>query len=310
MFQVKRYTPEHVTQWDSFCKTAANSTFLHERAYMDYHSDRFKDHSLMVYAGDKFVALLPASEHGSEIRSHGGLTYGGLIVQPKFGQANNLAVFEEITKYFKNFGFQRILYKSVPHIYHRHLTEDDAYSLFRLKAECFRVDASTTIELQNSLAVSSLRKRGAKKAIKAGCAVKISDDFEAYFQVLAERLSDKYDAVPTHTAKEMANLQSQFPENIKLFATFMNEEMIAGTIVYDCGACVHTQYLASSPKGFEIGGLDVAILEAINYYKDRKYFDFGISTEQNGQHLNEGLKQQKEMFGGQTVVYSHYSLTF
>ena len=37
-------------------------------------------------------------------------------------------------------------------------------------------------------------------------------------------------------------------------------------------------------------------------------FDFGISTEQGGRYLNEGLIFQKEGFGARTVVYDTYEL--
>ena len=38
------------------------------------------------------------------------------------------------------------------------------------------------------------------------------------------------------------------------------------------------------------------------------YFDFGISTENNGKFLNEGLISQKEGFGGRTTVYQTFEL--
>ena len=43
-------------------------------------------------------------------------------------------------------------------------------------------------------------------------------------------------------------------------------------------------------------------------YAAKSYFDFGISTEQGGRYLNEGLIFQKEGFGARTVVYDAYEL--
>ena len=43
-------------------------------------------------------------------------------------------------------------------------------------------------------------------------------------------------------------------------------------------------------------------------YTDKEYFDFGISTEDNGRYLNEGLITQKQEFGGRGVVYDFYEL--
>ena len=40
--------------------------------------------------------------------------------------------------------------------------------------------------------------------------------------------------------------------------------------------------------------------------KKRAYFDFGISTEDGGRVLNEGLIYQKEGFGGRAVCYDTY----
>jgi len=46
----------------------------------------------------------------------------------------------------------------------------------------------------------------------------------------------------------------------------------------------------------------------INQYCQKKYFDFGISTENNGHYLNRGLIDFKERFGARSVVYDSYEL--
>lgn len=40
-----------------------------------------------------------------------------------------------------------------------------------------------------------------------------------------------------------------------------------------------------------------------------KYFDFGISNENNGRFLNRGLIAQKEGFGARTIVHDFYELS-
>ena len=70
-----------------------------------------------------------------------------------------------------------------------------------------------------------------------------------------------------------------------------------------------SKYLANNNVGKEIGALDLLIFEQIQKYKEtKKYFDFGISTENNGKYLNEGLIAQKEGFGGRAVCYDWYEL--
>ena len=59
----------------------------------------------------------------------------------------------------------------------------------------------------------------------------------------------------------------------------------------------------------EIGALDLAISTVIDTYRDsKKWLDFGISTEDGGHYLNEGLISQKEGFGGRTNIYQTWKL--
>ena len=85
--------------------------------------------------------------------------------------------------------------------------------------------------------------------------------------------------------------------------------MIAGAVVYEYDTLVHTQYLATNDTARRIGALDLAINHVKETFKDsKKWLDFGISSEDNGMYLNEGLISQKESFGGRTVVYSAWKL--
>ena len=79
----------------------------------------------------------------------------------------------------------------------------------------------------------------------------------------------------------------------------------------DMGHVVHTQYLASSAEGKRDGALDLLLHNLITVvYADRSYFDFGVSTENGGGYLNEGLIFQKEGFGARSVVYDTYEMLF
>ena len=62
MISICRYTQNKQTEWDDFVKVSRNGTFLFLRSYMDYHSDRFQDHSLMFYnEKNRLIAVLPAN---------------------------------------------------------------------------------------------------------------------------------------------------------------------------------------------------------------------------------------------------------
>ncbi len=69
MFTIKRYSPADSQAWDRYVAKARNATFLFYRNYMDYHADRFTDHSLMFYVGNHLHSILPAKPTSWAIRS-------------------------------------------------------------------------------------------------------------------------------------------------------------------------------------------------------------------------------------------------
>ena len=110
-----------------------------------------------------------------------------------------------------------------------------------------------------------------------------------------------------HSAAELALLKSRFPNNIRLFGVIHEDRLIAASLVFDFGHVVHTQYMASTDEGRVLGALDYLLIQLIEVtFSDKYYLSFGISTEQHGQFLNEGLIRQKEGFGGRGMVHDFY----
>ena len=295
--------------WDKFVDNSKNGTFMLKRDYMDYHSDRFHDMSLMLFNEANLVALFPASLHNKEIRSHGGLTYGGIITDKKMTTTSMLQVMEVLTDFYRKNGISRILYKRVPPIYYTYPADEDLYALFRFNARLYRRDVSTAVYIPDKIRFSELRKRKIKKANKSGLQIHRSFDFDTYVTMLTEVLHARHNVKPVHTAQELKLLASRFPDTIKLYAAFQDDLMLAGVVIFDTPNVVHAQYIVNSDKGRELGALDLVMDFLINTYSENKlYFDFGISTENDGQYLNEGLVSQKEMFGGRAIVYDFYEL--
>src|SRR4051812_7134226 len=97
--RVEKYHPELKAAWDLFIKEAKNSIFLFNRDYMEYHADRFLDHSLLFYYDDELLCVLPAAESSSEINSHAGLTYGGFIMSKRATASFMLSVTAGLISY-------------------------------------------------------------------------------------------------------------------------------------------------------------------------------------------------------------------
>ncbi|EMX4012592.1 GNAT family N-acetyltransferase, partial [Campylobacter coli] len=310
MIYIKNHTKETQDIWNNFNKNAKNGLFMFDRNYMDYHSDRFMDNSLMFYEDEKLIALLPCNVVENILYSHQGLTFGGFIVNENMKQGKMLECFEVLKEYMKENNFKKLIYKSIPYIYHKIPAQEDLYALFRNKAELFRVDCSTTIDLQNVLKMSDLRKRCIKKAQKNKVEITSSEDFNIFLILLNSVLQKQHGVNAVHSVEELKLLYSRFPQNIKLFVAKFNGEIIAATLVFIYENLVHTQYLAANEKAREIGALDLLIKTLMDEFaKSKKYFDFGISTENGGEFLNHGLISQKEGFGGRNVAHQFFSIS-
>jgi CelD/BcsL family acetyltransferase involved in cellulose biosynthesis len=122
-------------------------------------------------------------------------------------------------------------------------------------------------------------------------------------------LQERHGVKPAHSGAEMTLLGERFPKNVRLFVASRADELLGGVLVFDCGPTVHAQYIAASPEGREASATDAVVYQLITQtFADRTYFDFGISTENAGRVLNEGLAAFKESFGARSVVYEHYRL--
>ena len=312
MIRIEKYSGEKENIWNQFNKDSKNYLFIFDRNYMDYHSDRFKDHSLMFYDDDKLIAILPLSEHGEELKSHGGLTYGGFITDSKMKQHTMNDCFEAFISYAKENSFKKIVYNCIPHIYHNQPAEEDRFALFANDARLNTIDVSTYVNLAAPLKMAKGRKAQISRAKREGVVIEelsSLEDFEVFIDLENAVLNERHEASAVHTGAELKLLKDRLPENIHLFAAMKDGKMIAGTVIYEYDTVVHTQYMAANDEARTIGALDLAVATVIEKYKNtKKWLDFGISTEHGKTYLNEGLCSQKEGFGGRTGVYEIWEL--
>ena len=306
VIKLRAYDPSDAAAWDAVVGRSRNGNFLHRRGYMDYHADRFVDSSLVVERGAEIVAVFPASVRDTVVTSHGGLTYAGLITTHDLRADNTLAVFELMGEHYRQAGVSQVIYKPVPHVFHAYPAEEDLYALQRVGAQLLRRDISSVVPLQDRVNFSDARRRAVRRAAAAGVQVRRGHDLGDYHALLGEVLR-RHEAIPTHSLAELRLLQSRFPEQIVLHEARQGETLLAGVLVYDFGRTVHSQYIAASEEGRRIDALSLLLGELVGeIYADRRYFSFGISTEQQGSVLNSGLIAQKESFGARAVVHDFY----
>jgi hypothetical protein len=309
MLAIIRYSAGLKNEWDTFVRAAKNSVFFFQRDYLDYHADRFADHSLLFYQDRKLVALLPANEKEERLVSHGGLTFGGFLIDDGMTTRLMLELLASLVGYLREHGLGTLLYKCIPHIYHTVPAEEDRYALFLHGARMWRRDVTSTVEQQARPAFQERRRRGARKAETAGVVPRSSEDFGGFWTILEENLQRAHGTRPVHTLAEIEMLRRRFPDNIQLFGAYLGERMLAGVVVFENATVAHAQYISATEEGKRTGALDGLFAWLINErFRDKRYFDFGISTESDGRVLNAGLIDQKEGFGARGVVHDHYEL--
>lgn len=308
--QIIKYEKKQKLVWDNFITKAKNGHFFFYRDYMEYHSDRFCDFSLIIYNDkENIIALLPASIDGDTVISHGGLTFGGFVCDSKMTAAKMLEVFAGVKQFLKNAGVRMFIYKCMPAIYNKYPSDEAMYALFRNNAELYRRDVSFSIYQLDRLGYQEQRKRAVKKGYRYQYILEQSSKYEEYLSLLDKILIKYHGTHPVHSAGELRMLAEKFPNNIKLYIAEKDGRIEAGTVLFLQAGVVHTQYLANSDEGRKNGALDCLLDWLItDVYKDKTWFDFGISCEQEGRYLNEGLAAQKEGFGARAVVHDFYKI--
>lgn len=309
--RLERYRPGQAEEWNAFVRASKNGTFLLDRGFMDYHADRFEDHSLLLRHEDgTTVALLPANQSGADLHSHAGLTYGGLVLGDRTGAGLALTMLEAVRRYLQAAGLERLYYRTIPWIYHRHPAEEDRYALFRMDATLIRRDVLSVVPCGERLPYQDRRRRGARKATRLGVQVAETQEYGPFWELLAENLLRRHGVRPVHSLEEIILLRNRFPGNIRLFEARVEGQGCAGCVVFDTGRVAHVQYISANDQGRANHALDALFDHLLaRVYPAVPYFDFGISNEDGGRTLNIGLVEQKEGFGARTVVHDHYALS-
>lgn len=316
-FSIAPYDDTRKSAWQECRLRVRQQSFLFSRDFMDYHRDRFPDASLMALdAKGTPVALLPACRNpkdGAEVTSHAGLTYGGLLTTEQATAVWTARVLDACMARYAQAGYERMVYKPTPHIYHACPSEEDLYWLFRRDARLQARAVSSVVPLGQPCALSTLRRRKVRKA--AGLRLETQGgNLEEYWQLLTAVLQTRHATRPVHSLAEMRLLMGRFGTEIRLYAarSEADGEMLAGCLLFVTPGVVHVQYIAASDRGCRACALDWLFARIIERagedFPGRRHLDFGISTEEGGRLLNEGLIFQKEGFGARAVCYDTYVL--
>jgi hypothetical protein len=303
---VRRYGPGLEPDWQSLLADSRNGLFLFDRAYMNYHSDRFPDFSAIAYLDGRAAVAIPATmQAGSgEAFSHSGLTFGGFIIRRDLRGEAAMACIDALLDAMRGWGAAELEVRLLPQFLAAYPSAEADYALWRRGFTLVRRDLSSALPLRQHLAFNTSKKQAVAKAKKAGLSVS-SGKLADFHALLGTVLEERHGVAPVHSREELELLAKRFPDEIFLRSVEREGHMLAGVVVYRYPTAWHTQYMAVSDEGRALGALDLAIAGLIDEAtkSGADWLSFGTSTTDQGRHLNEGLLWQKESFGARSVVH-------
>ena len=314
MYKLIEYNKKLETIWNEFINNSNQGTFLHSRRYLNYHKDKFIDKSLLVEENNKIIAIFPSAICNSNsklIVSHPGITYGGLIFKKNIGCENVEKIISLILDFYFDSGFNEVIYKAIPFIYHEIPSQEDIYFLNRIGAINYRTDLSCSIDLTKKISLSKQRSRSLRNANRFSLRLDNNqEDLENCWKILETNLKEKHNTKPVHNICEMKKLLELFPNNISCVSTKLNTNILASIILYKTKTVWHLQYISSSEEGKKTNALDFLINKLIedSAIDKIRWFDFGISTKCEGKYLNHNLYNFKNGFGGGGTLYQFYKI--
>ena len=299
--EVKRYNAgEDKEVWNNFIHTCDPYSFLFDRDFMDYHSDRFDDYSLLVIYQSQVIAVCPAHKKETVLLSHWGLTYGGVLLRKDDLLISIDLIYSAVLKFAAKNGFNSFKLKSVPEFYGKtnHL---NSLKYLKDNAHLFRLDKVLAIDYEHPIKLHKTKLKHYKKNKLIGFEVREEDSFDAFWnKVLIPRLKERHDVEPVHNLGEISLLKERFPNRIKQFNIYFEGRILAGITIFDNGDTVKSQYGATTNEGERLRALEYLFIDLIYKYKneEKQFFSMGTVMDSNfDEGFNPGLLKQKEELG-------------
>jgi hypothetical protein len=212
---------------------------------------------------------------------------------------NYLHILQGVLDYYLNIGIKHMVVKQMPAFYCQYFSDEWAYAAFLLNAKLMRADTSAVMDLNAPLNYAKDRKEGVKRGLTNQLKVIEVEDFSDFWQnILIPNLNNRHQVKPVHSLEEIADLKRKFPQQIRQFNVFHQDKLVAGTTIFETPVVAHSQYMSANDERSSLGSLDFLhdyLFKEV--FKNKRYFDFGISNENGGLHLNQGLNYWKQSFG-------------
>lgn len=299
--EILKYNDEQYYQlWDDFVlNKSLNGTIYHTRLFLSYHGDRFIDTSILIKFNEELVCVVPCCKIGEKYFSHKGATYGGPVLTSKKLSVNKVEkIVEEIFKFYDN-NFECRLANDIYFPEQIHLL----YYLIGRRLNV-KLELSWYIDTNEDFIKKITNKRNKKylEKMKNNSNYKFisSDDiqdYRDYYDILKKNLNTNHSTNPTHSLEEFVLLKNLLTNKQELFLVKNENYIIGGVFVIKVTSyCWYTFYIS---RNIDVSGSGISIMylmseiSKIANKNNVKYLDYGISTENSGEIINNGLSEFK-----------------
>lgn len=309
---LRPYTGIDAERFDAFVSSSRNGTIFHTRRFLSYHSEsRFQDHSLLFFDGETIVGVLPAAQKDGILVCHPGASYGGLVEGADASVADTGVMLRALFDYAKAQKFFGIsMLRLPPASVQKQYAEDQLYWYFQQGYQLTRVEMDGAIDLtdlQKDTVLESFTgkcRNMVRQAERAGIQVRLSNDFATFWPILEGVLHGRHGTKPTHTLAEILRLHELLPDGFRLLAAYKGDTMVGGIVLVTLHQmALYTLYMAQEYSAQKDHPMHMLLTEAVRLgiVEKRSVLHLGVSTEDGGKTINEGLFFFKESFGCRPV---------
>ncbi len=315
------YTGDMQDKWDAFVRLARNGTIFHTRKFLSYHPEgRFVDASLVLLDGANIVGVLPAALKDKMLVSHPGASYGGLVVASETSVEETGAMLKAIVDHAKEKGFAGVsMLRLPPASLQKQYSEDQLYWFYHMGFSLTRCEMDGAIDLSTlslDMILDSLTgkcRNMVRQAERAKIEVRLSNDFATFWPILEGVLGARHGTKPTHTLAEIQKLHELLPDGFRLLAAYQGKTMVGGIVLITIGdKALYTLYMAQEYSAQKDHPMHLLLVEAMRtaMKEGKRVLHLGVSTEDGGKKINEGLFFFKESFGCRPVRRESWELKF
>jgi hypothetical protein len=321
---VQEFSDSETELWDAFVESSFNGTLMHQRRFLSYHpAGRFQDRSVLVRdAQGSVVSVFPAAcvidQERRIWKSHPGASYGGLVVREGFELIADDIV-EQLVSYARRGEYDAVWLRSPERVFQLRTSDGLDGALYRAGFRLLGREISSACDLGRAnqsdvlARFSGNARRNVTKAQREGVVARVSDDFEAYWELLSKNLESRHAVHPTHSLEEIQRLRSLVGNRVLLVGGYLDDRLIAGVVLFLMNnTAAHTMYMGQDYRFNSHRALQLVLYQAILECQSRglAYLNYGISTIPGtlGMQLNRGLHAFKLRSAGESVFRDIWQL--